>query len=65
MNLKSEPRFLHLWFSHSALEGIEFHEISLLDGTGKPSQLGGGVRCHSSHTIPMTAMAILVGLQQP
>ncbi len=41
MNLKSEPRFLHLWLSHPALDGIEFHETSLLDGTGKPIQLGG------------------------
>ena len=40
MNLKSEPRFLHLWLSHPALEGIEFDETSLLDGTGKPIQLG-------------------------
>jgi hypothetical protein len=37
-----EPRVLHLWFSYPASEHVGFNELSLLDGAGKPIQLGGG-----------------------
>ena len=40
MNLKSEPRFLHLWFSHPAFDPKSFCELALLDGAGKPLPLG-------------------------
>ena len=36
-----QPRFLHLWFSHPALDGTSLNEVSLPDGDGRPIQLGG------------------------
>ena len=41
MQLDLAPRFLHFWFSHPPLEPISYNGISLLDGAGKPIQLGG------------------------
>ena len=37
---KSEPRFLHLWFSSPPVGRTELNEVSLLDGAGKPIQSG-------------------------
>jgi serine/threonine protein kinase len=38
---KSEPRFLHLWFSYPPVGRTELNEVSLLDGVGKPILAGG------------------------
>jgi hypothetical protein len=48
--LKVEPRFLHLWFSYPPVGRTELNEISLLDGVGKPIQLGAhGSWCFQPH----------------
>lgn len=48
--LKVEPRSLHLWFSYTAVGRIEFNEICLLDGVGKPIQMGAqGSWCFQPH----------------
>ena len=65
LQLKPEPRFLHLWISHPAFDPNSFNEIALLDGAGKPIQLGGGASMSSAIRSPMTAMATLAGSRQP
>lgn len=41
LKLPSEPRFLHLWFSHPDFGRLGLNEVSLLDATGNPITLGG------------------------
>jgi predicted Ser/Thr protein kinase len=41
LDLKSEPHFLHLWFSHPAFAKASLSRILLLDAAGQPIELGG------------------------
>jgi hypothetical protein len=41
LDLKSEPHFLHLWFSHPAFAKASLNRILLLDAAGQPIELGG------------------------